>query len=120
MAGMSVGLPQVGLSGADFGWRVRMKDPAWGKTEGGEEAEGAEGGWETAGLAACLCVSVLPCWIELLGSLLQAVISLLGARIRILLLLGQWVTCKALGNPHSPVSQHGLASLHGTGGEAGH
>lgn len=53
------------------------------------------------------------------GPLLQAVISLLGAGIRILLLLGQWVPREALGHPHSPVSQHGLSSLHRTGGETG-
>lgn len=64
-------------------------------------------------------LSVIPCWIKQLGPLLQAVISLLGAGIRILLLLGQWVTREALGHPHSPVSQHGLSSLHRTGGEAG-
>lgn len=56
---------------------------------------------------------------ELLGPLLQATVSLLGAGVRTLLLLGQWVMCKALGQPHSPVSQLGLFFLYRTGGQAG-
>lgn len=45
--------------------KVHIKDHAWGK--GGEEAELAEGNWGTA----CLWIPVIPCWMELLGPLLQ-------------------------------------------------